>query len=668
MSMQRYVPGQGMCNLGVQFKNIGPAGPPGATGPQGISANRGNLAIVDSVYGNDSTASVGGYSFQTIQAALAVVTSGQSIWILPGTYTLSTGITIPNGVSVRGFSLQTVIIQLNVTNSATMVTMGENCRVEDCTFNLTCTGTTNNVVLKGFVFTGTTSQTSKLRTSLVSVRNSAMITSITSTVTGIEFTGSGSLNASTFSFNSIKGCTINVYSNGSGNKRGLLVSGSAQVSTRDTNVYVAQPVDVTSNGSYIGVETADVSSGIGSIQLRSTTVGVVFPSAGQSYTASDILQSYPVTILNPTYLASPGIQVGPGTDLVTKSAGGKGFSTYVYPTTVTYGLKGSMTSAGSGYLWPGIASISGGSYPDPGLPAAYFRIQQPSLLCGMSGSLNAAPGGSNTVTLSVYYTPTITPSTTAAIYTGTISGTTLTVDSGSVSYGAIAVGQPVLGSGIAINTYITAGSGTTWTVFPSQTVAGATFTGNSIGVNLVPSSITGTIRIGQTITGPGVPAGTTIIGGDLNTYFVLSAPPNPPLNNASCKATIAILNGGPASSFDGSITGTTLTLNSPVTGSIAIGQYITGTSITGGTYITAGSGNTWTLSSSQTTLTVVPLKTNGMLPTPYTITFQPGDTDKTFYSASQRFNTGDRLHLFAIYTSGSPTNAGHDVTMQLDLF
>jgi hypothetical protein len=93
-----------------------------------------------------------------------------------------------------------------------------------------------------------------------------------------------------------------------------------------------------------------------------------------------------------------------------------------------------------------------------------------------------------------------------------------------------------------------------------------------------------------------------------------------------------------------------------------------GTSITAGTYITAGSGNTWTLSSSQTTLTVVPLTTNGMLPTPYTITFQSGDTDKTFYSASQRFNTGDRLHLFAIYTSGSPTNAGHDVTMQLDLF
>lgn len=43
--MQRYVPGQGMCDLGVQFKNIGPpgsAGPTGSTGPAGISGDAAN--------------------------------------------------------------------------------------------------------------------------------------------------------------------------------------------------------------------------------------------------------------------------------------------------------------------------------------------------------------------------------------------------------------------------------------------------------------------------------------------------------------------------------------------------------------------------------------------------------------------------------------------------
>lgn len=33
----RYTPGGGYCNLGVQYKNPGPAGPPGPTGPQGPS-------------------------------------------------------------------------------------------------------------------------------------------------------------------------------------------------------------------------------------------------------------------------------------------------------------------------------------------------------------------------------------------------------------------------------------------------------------------------------------------------------------------------------------------------------------------------------------------------------------------------------------------------------
>lgn len=65
-----------------------------------------------------------------------------------------------------------------------------------------------------------------------------------------------------------------------------------------------------------------------------------FPSSTDAYTASDILQTTPYTISDPTYLASTGIQIGPGTDLVTKSAGEKGFSTYIYPTVIYYGLKG----------------------------------------------------------------------------------------------------------------------------------------------------------------------------------------------------------------------------------------------------------------------------------------------------------------------------------------
>ena len=404
----------------------GPQGPQGAQGAQGVQGNpspRGNTAVVDAVYGNDSTASIGGSPFLTVAAAAAAVTSGQTVWILPGTYTLSTGITIPNGVSIRGLSLQTVILQMNVTSSTTMITIGENCRIEDLTINLTCTGSTNNVVLKGIVFGGTSSQTSKLRTSVVTIQNSTMSKTLTSTVTAVEFSGTGALTNSSFSFNSLKGSTINVFSNGAGNKRGILVSNSNQVSTRDVNIYVAKPPDTDSTGSYVGVETND-SGNTGSIQLRTTTCGVVYPTVGQSYTASDILQTTPATIIDPSYLASAGIQIGPGTDLVTKSAGGKGFSTYIYPTIIYYGLKGTITSAtNNSYCWPGTQAISAGVFPDNGSPYAFFRVQQPVLISGLSVSTNVASGGTNSITLTVRVTPS-GGSIADTVFTVTLSGST----------------------------------------------------------------------------------------------------------------------------------------------------------------------------------------------------------------------------------------------------
>jgi hypothetical protein len=190
------------------------------------------------------------------------------------------------------------------------------------------------------------------------------------------------------------------------------------------NVYVSQPRDTASVGSYVGVETADPAD-TGSIQLRATTIGTVTPTAGQAYTASDILQTNPVTITNPSYLASAGIQIGPGTDLVTKTAGSKGFSTYVYPTTIYYGLKGDIKSGQSGaYMWPGTQAISAGIFPDPGTPAAYYRIQQPAILSGLSVGLGALVGTGNSVTVLVRYTPN-GGSITSTVFTVTLGPTDL---------------------------------------------------------------------------------------------------------------------------------------------------------------------------------------------------------------------------------------------------
>jgi hypothetical protein len=326
---------------------------------------------------------------------------------------------------------------LDVTSNTTLITMGENNRVEDLTMKLTSSG---HYTLKGIVFGGTTTTTSKLRTAVLTVDNSAASSTSASTVTAIEALGTGTLGAGSFSFNCVKGCTINLYSNGGGNKRGILVSNTNLMSTRDTNIYVAQPAATTSTGSYVGIETNDTNN-TGSIQLRTTTVGTVRPTSGQAYTASDILQTTPPTVSSPTYLASPGIQVGPGTDLVTKSAGGRGFSTCTYPTIIYYGLRGDIKIGTSGgYLWPGTMNVASGNrgFPDTGSPPAFFRIQQPAILLGLAASLNIAAGSGNTVTLLVRYTP---------FSTGTVDDTVFTV-----TFGATDLYKEFYNASLSLNT------------------------------------------------------------------------------------------------------------------------------------------------------------------------------------------------------------------------
>jgi hypothetical protein len=126
----------------------------------------------------------------------------------------------------------------------------------------------------------------------------------------------------------------------------------------------------------------------------------------------------------------------------------------------------------------------------------------------------------------------------SATFTGSISGTTLTVT--SVLSGTIAVGQAIFGQGMAQNTVITAlgtGSGGvgTYTVSDSQTVAStsinataapAIVTASITGTTMTVTSVTsGSLELGQTIEGSGVTDGTIITAfgtgtGGAGTYTV----------------------------------------------------------------------------------------------------------------------------------------------------
>jgi hypothetical protein len=194
----------------------------------------------------------------------------------------------------------------------------------------------------------------------------------------------------------------------------------------------------------------------------------------------------------------------------------------------------------------------------------------------------------------------------SAIFTGSISGTTLTVS--VMQSGTIAVGQAIFGQGIAQNTVITAlGTGTggvgTYTVSDSQTVAStainsvvspASFTGLIVGTTLVVTAVSsGTIQIGQTIEAAGIVNGTIITAfgtgsGGVGTYTVSAS------QNLNFDA-----------QFTASIATTVLTVTAVANGVIANNDYVYGSTVSVDTLITSlgtgtGGTGTYNINNSQT--------------------------------------------------------------------
>lgn len=181
----------------------------------------------------------------------------------------------------------------------------------------------------------------------------------------------------------------------------------------------------------------------------------------------------------------------------------------------------------------------------------------------------------------------------SSVFTGSVSGTTLTVS--SVTSGTIRVGQAVYGIGMANGTVITAlGTGTggtgTYTVNVSQTVASQQITGTAVGAIVTATigqtlsgvAITGTagqfsctassqpLVVGQTIRISGTYGGTGSISGYTNptTYYIVAT-------NGSTTFTLSTTSGG---------TGVTTTAGTPTGLTYAVNNTtLNVTSITGGT-------------------------------------------------------------------------------------
>lgn len=385
----------------------------GALGTTNLAAMKmGNTIVVDQVNGNDATGAVNGFPFQTVNAAMTYLATlvlpvgGVTVWILPGSYTLTAGLTIPATCSLRGLSLQTTRLSWAASvpgGTATLLTMGENTRVEDLSLTLTSTNATTNLV--GIVLPGSTSNTSKLRTCLLTVDNSTLAVGTTTNVYGILDNGSGVVGPASFSFNFTRGVTINVFSNGGGAKRGVLVTTANDITFRDTNIYVRAPINAASTGSYVGVETTNNDA-----DAEFRTSSIFGPSTAGGYTGSDILQTAPTIGV----ITNKGIQLGPGVDLLNKTAGGKPFTTYVTPTTLIYGLNGNVVAAAH-YLWPGVQTASDNT-------EIFYQFQQKAIIQGMQINMRTAPGAGKSVTFTVRKSTTgVAGSGVATLMTATVS-------------------------------------------------------------------------------------------------------------------------------------------------------------------------------------------------------------------------------------------------------
>jgi hypothetical protein len=297
--------------------------------PTGANRPSGNTLTVDAVYGDDTLAAENPYTmpFATINAALDHGTTGQIVFLRPGAY--QGPITIPSGVAIRGASTQvTSINALGTTGATTLVTMGEQTRLEDVTLNLTSNA---NVDLIGVDFPSGTPQTAKMRTMVVNVTSGA--TGLCN-IFGVQSAGTSSTGTS--SANAIRGATINVSAGGTGSNRGIIVSGANRFAIRDTNVYIGG-----TGANNVGVETTNASS---ICELKTSTIN-------STTTNDDQTQHHDIN-------RTAGNIVLTSTDLYHNDANGNSFTTTSEPSNIFFGMIGNPASDTRYYLVPGTVPIT----------------------------------------------------------------------------------------------------------------------------------------------------------------------------------------------------------------------------------------------------------------------------------------------------------------------
>lgn len=229
----------------------------------------------------------------------------------------------------------------------------------------------------------------------------------------------------------------------------------------------------------------------------------------------------------------------------------------------------------------------------------------------IASQISGTPGGAGTYGLSA------SNSASSASCTSTSNVVDVTV----VASGSLAVGQTLSGSGITGSPVITkqvsgtaGGIGTYQFSGSQQSAASESMTGVATAPVVTFDSIAGAFVVTSGITG--TPSTAAFATGTLSASLNLTQATGAVLSQGAAAATPATFMADlvtqtqnwvsfttdfdpDAAFFVGSISGTTLTVSSVVSGAIAVGDTLSGLGVTAGTTIVSGGGNSWTVSASQ---------------------------------------------------------------------
>lgn len=221
--------------------------------------------------------------------------------------------------------------------------------------------------------------------------------------------------------------------------------------------------------------------------------------------------------------------------------------------------------------------------------SAYANNSNGNVLFAAAGS---PPTGAS-VTGSIAANTTSAGSIAVNAFTGSISGTTLTVS--AIATGALAPGQLIAGGLTDPATTVvsqlsgTTGAAGTYQVSVSQTVASGAMTASG-GTFTAGGTITGVFAVGQTLSGTGVTVGTIITN---------------LISGTGAAGTYAVSVSQTTTSTAITASGGVLTVTVVASGSLSVGDTISGAGVTAGTAITglitgAGGTGTYAVSIGQT--------------------------------------------------------------------